>query len=111
MENTIIGQIPTQSLLGQMPSSILLILYVSLWIIGVLIVFLLIRELVLWYWRINDNTQSLQRIADSLEQIEENITFLTIKAGRIPEAENQPKMDNNKENNDSDNKNEVKKNG
>lgn len=34
-----------------------------------LILFLLFRQLFLWYFRINENTDSLRRIADSLEEI------------------------------------------
>lgn len=34
-----------------------------------IILFFLIREIVLWYFRINKNTENLERIADSLQII------------------------------------------
>lgn len=34
-----------------------------------LCMFFIIREITLWYFRINENTDSLRRIADSLEEI------------------------------------------
>jgi hypothetical protein len=37
------------------------------WLALGIIIFLLLRELMMWYWRINENTESLKRIADSLE--------------------------------------------
>jgi CHASE3 domain sensor protein len=40
------------------------------------LVFLIFREVILWYWRINENTESLQRIADSLEVIAAATDFL-----------------------------------
>jgi len=40
-----------------------------LWFVMAILFFLLIRELMLWYWRINENTESLKRIADALEEI------------------------------------------
>jgi hypothetical protein len=40
-----------------------------LWFLVAVILFFSIRELMLWYWRINENTESLKRIADSLEII------------------------------------------
>lgn len=39
------------------------------WLVTTVVFFLIIRELMLWYWRINENTESLKRIADSLEII------------------------------------------
>ncbi|MFA6513675.1 MAG: hypothetical protein WCT50_00080 [Patescibacteria group bacterium] len=39
------------------------------WLAVVVVFFLIIRELILWYWKINENTQSLSRIADALEKI------------------------------------------
>jgi hypothetical protein len=40
-----------------------------LWFVMAILFFFLIRELMLWYWRINENTESLKRIADALEEI------------------------------------------
>lgn len=44
-------------------------LFVIFWVLVSLVFFLIIREIVLWYFRINENTNSLLRIADSLEII------------------------------------------
>jgi uncharacterized protein YpmB len=38
-------------------------------IILLIIIFLLIRELCLWYWKINENTENFRRIANSLEEL------------------------------------------
>ena len=46
----------------------------------ILIVFLLLRELVLWYWKINENTKNLKRIANSLEMLVKFQKYL-IKSG------------------------------
>lgn len=63
------------SILYLFKSSFLLIL---LWLLISLLLFLAIREIVLWYFKINEVSNSLDRIANSLELIalgEEEITI------------------------------------
>jgi hypothetical protein len=40
-----------------------------IYILVAVFLFFLFREITLWYFRINENTNSLRRIADSLEEI------------------------------------------
>jgi|GEM_PF-5286351 hypothetical protein len=40
-----------------------------LFILVAIILFIVFRDITLWYFRINENTDSLKRIADSLEEI------------------------------------------
>ena len=50
----------------------------------VVAVFLILRELVLWYWKINQVVSDLDRIADSLERIaskDNNETAVNNKTG------------------------------
>lgn len=44
-------------------------LNVVIWIALVVFIFILLREIVLWYWKINENTNSLRSIAESLDVI------------------------------------------
>jgi len=42
---------------------------VIFWILLVIFLFFFIREITLWYFRINENTENIKRIADSLEKL------------------------------------------
>lgn len=44
-------------------------LFFIFWLAIGIVIFLLLRELMTWYWKINENTEYLKRIADSLENI------------------------------------------
>ena len=49
-------------------------LYYALFLIFIVsIIFLVIREINLWYWRINERIELLERIAKSLEFLENEI--------------------------------------
>ena len=53
---------------------ILTSLYYSLFLIFiVIIIFLITREINLWYWRINEKIELLERMAKSLEFLENEI--------------------------------------
>ncbi len=46
------------------------LIYIVPWfVLGAIVVFLLIREVVTWYWKINDIVDSLDRIDRNLEYI------------------------------------------
>jgi hypothetical protein len=50
------------------------ILYYALFLIFIVsIIFLVIREINLWYWRINEKIELLERMAKSLEFLENEI--------------------------------------
>jgi hypothetical protein len=51
--------------------------YFTIYILVSIALFFIIREIVLWYFRINKNTESLSRIADSLEKISIAAEFFT----------------------------------
>ncbi len=51
-------------------------LAIVMWVCVSLFFFLLVRELMLWYWKINQNSESLSRIADSLEVIANAVDFM-----------------------------------
>jgi hypothetical protein len=44
-------------------------IFIILWVLLVIIMFFIIREITLWYFRINENTDNIKRIADSLEKL------------------------------------------
>jgi CHASE3 domain sensor protein len=71
-----------------------------LWFVMGILFFLLIRELMLWYWRINENTESLKRIADSLEIIAAAQDFM---AGDIDSKNGTKKIVKQLENNKNEN--------
>ena len=64
------------SILYLFKSSFILIL---LWLLISLILFLAIREIVLWYFKINEVSSSLDRIANSLEIIASSDEEITIE--------------------------------
>jgi len=39
------------------------------WFVPIVVLFLVLREVILWYWKINQTASSLDRIANSLEVI------------------------------------------
>lgn len=60
----------------------------ALVIFGVLVLFFYaIRELIIWYWKIDVNTDSLSRIADSLEIIASSLNPSTINSNCDKEKE------------------------
>ena len=63
----------------------------ALVIFGVLVLFFYaIRELIIWYWKIDINTESLSRIADSLEIIASSSNPSAISNDRDKEKEEIP---------------------
>jgi len=86
--NTIIGQIIIANI---MPLLIGLAVFI--------LIFIIFREVMLWYWRINENTESLKRIADSLETIATAADFLATDTDRKSAlSESKPKEGSNIEN-------------
>ena len=52
------------------------ILYYALFLIFIVsIIFLVIREINLWYWRINERIELLEKMTKSLEFLENEIKF------------------------------------
>lgn len=51
--------------------------YLLLYLLIIIFLFFLIREITLWYFRINENTKSLSRIADALDKIAMTDNFAT----------------------------------
>ena len=45
-----------------------------------LLIFLVLRELVMWYWKINERINLLTKISGSLSKIETTLNFLTTNA-------------------------------
>lgn len=52
------------------------------WVIISVMLFFIIREITLWYFRINENTKNISRIASSLEKIAATNKFIAMKANQ-----------------------------
>ncbi len=52
------------------------------WVIISVMLFFIIREITLWYFRINENTKNISRIASSLEKIAATNKFIAMKTNQ-----------------------------
>jgi hypothetical protein len=68
------------------------ILIFIFWFFFGVVIFLLFREIILWYWRINENTESLKRIADSLENISMVVNLAVVDSSK-QDANNKTSQD------------------